>query len=163
MEFSIYIRSYNLGSKKENIQMSRKCTKNPPGFQIRKKYSNRCFRKFDRQFVGLYLFHLFIFWSKGKMLLFLTESQHSVDKGDYTLIQKTGFLVRRTQSFTPCLALTDWKSASYESVCLHGGLELMWVYSSGSEININFQKAVLFFAASSNITRLSADRQFRLQ
>lgn len=163
MEFSIYIRLYNLGSKKENIQMSRKCTKNPPGFQIRKNYSNRCFRKFDRQFVGLYLFHLFIFWSKGKMLLFLKESWHSVDKGDYTLIQKTGFLVRRTQSFTSCLTLTDWKSASYESVCLHGGLELMWVYSSGSEININFQKAVLFFAASSNITRLSADRQFRLQ
>lgn len=118
--------------------MSRKCTKKTPGFQIRKNYSNRCFRKFDRQFVGLYLFHLFIFWSKGKMLLFLKESWHSVDKGDYTLIQKTGFLVRRTQSFTSCLALTDWKSASYESVCLHGGLELMWVYSSGSEININF-------------------------
>lgn len=73
--------------------------KKPPGFQIRKKYSNRCFRKFDRQYVGLYLFHLFIFWSKGKMLLFLKESWHSVDKGDYTLIQKTGFLVRRTQSF----------------------------------------------------------------
>lgn len=54
--------------------------KKNPGFQIRKKYSNRCFRKFDRQYVGLYLFHLFIFWSKGKMLLFLKESWHSVDK-----------------------------------------------------------------------------------
>lgn len=126
-----------LVSKKKKIY---RCQENAQktGFQIRKKYSNKCFRKFDRQYVGLYLFHLFIFWSKGKMLLFLKESWHSVDKGDYTLIQKTGFLVRRTQSFTSCLTLTDWKSASYESVCLHGGLELMWVYSSGSEININF-------------------------
>lgn len=132
LDCTILVQKRKIYRCQENAQ------KNPPGFQIRKNYSNRCFRKFDRQYVGLYLFHLFIFWSKGKMLLFLTESWHSVDKGDYTLIQKTGFLVRRTQSFTSCLALTDWKSASYESICLHGGLELMWVYSSGSEININF-------------------------
>lgn len=124
-----------LVSKKKKIY---RCQENAQktGFQIRKKYSNKCFRKFDRQYVGLYIFHLLVY--RAKCCFFLKESWHSVDKRDYTLIQQTGFLVRRTQSFTSCLTLTDWKSASYESVCLHGGLELMWVYSSGSEININF-------------------------
>lgn len=81
-----------LVQKRKIYRCQENAQKKPPGFQIRKKYSTRCFRKFDRQYVGLYLFHLFIFWSKGKMLLFLKESWHSVDKGDYTLIKKQGSL-----------------------------------------------------------------------
>lgn len=138
MAFSTYIRSVHAWLRKRKYRCKENAQK--AEFQIRKKkYSNRCFRKFDRKDAQIIFFsslHLLVY--RTKYCSFWKRAGSFVDKGDYTLIQQTGFLVRRIQSFTSCLTLTDWKSASYKSVCLHGRLELMWVYSSGSEININF-------------------------